>query len=464
MTTYVNRTVDVETSFSSEYSSSDSYSCTSPSSDPYQVLSSEDLQESLERDVAQVKSTLSPRNMCSTEARVLLDECNWSFVVLVERIAEGHVTFASKPDLPPEGVRYEVSDAKLFYCAVCCTTRSTTKMAVLGCGHVYCVGCVQSYVESRTERRQKEIYCLSDSCSSLISDRVVQMLVDEKVFEAHRRLILDSYVLKNSALSWCPGPNCTRAFKIDKYAASNVSVKCDTCDVTMCFGCKGEAHQPLDCGMLKAWLDYRTSDDLNELWFRAHVKKCPGCELPITKGHGCNHMTCIACGHQFCWACFDAWKGHGSGCSYKDEIERADSKLELERYEFYQGRYDEQERKLKQEKRLLENISCKPFLIKKAKELLRDCRLYLKHTYAFTFFLERNNSSAIFELQQKSLHEGLVDLAEFMEKVDADDVTNNYRVRSELSEKLKYCAKRKKVLIASVDEGYEQETWKFYQF
>ena len=178
-------------------------------------------------------------------------------------------------------------------------------------------------------------------------------------------------------------------------------------------------------------------------------------------------MTCIACGHQFCWACLDAWESHGSECSYKRvEFERADSKRELERYEFYQGRYDEQENKLKQEKCLsvLGNITCKPFLIRKAKEVLRDCRLYLKYTYAFSFFLERNNSSAVFELQQKSLLEDLEDLGECLKKVDVDDVISNFKVRSELREKLKYCMKRKKVLITSVDEGYKQKMWKFFQF
>jgi hypothetical protein len=33
------------------------------------------------------------------------------------------------------------------------------------------------------------------------------------------------------------------------------------------------------------------------------VKECPQCRTAIEKNNGCNHMTCVACKHEFCWTC-----------------------------------------------------------------------------------------------------------------------------------------------------------------
>ncbi|TVY56578.1 Uncharacterized protein LCER1_G004036 [Lachnellula cervina] len=57
-------------------------------------------------------------------------------------------------------------------------------------------------------------------------------------------------------------------------------------------------------------------DELSLAKVQATTKRCPdqGCNSPIEKHRGCQHMTCSACKHQFCWACMRNWSGHGTEC------------------------------------------------------------------------------------------------------------------------------------------------------
>mmetsp|Transcript_20717 Transcript_20717/g.48940 ORF Transcript_20717/g.48940 Transcript_20717/m.48940 type:complete len:555 (+) Transcript_20717:115-1779(+) len=44
-------------------------------------------------------------------------------------------------------------------------------------------------------------------------------------------------------------------------------------------------------------------DEETSRWVNANTRRCPSCSVPISKTGGCNHMRCLHCGANFCWAC-----------------------------------------------------------------------------------------------------------------------------------------------------------------
>ena len=84
------------------------------------------------------------------------------------------------------------------------------------------------------------------------------------------------------------------------------------CGFYFCFSCGEEAHTPAPCDLVKKWLLREKSDDATAIWLAAKTKECPKCGVRIEKNKACNHMTCIKCGHNFCWLCKGPWASHGN--------------------------------------------------------------------------------------------------------------------------------------------------------
>ena len=141
----------------------------------------------------------------------------------------------------------------------------------------------------------------------------------------------------------------------------------------------------------------------------------------------------------------------------------------LNRFLFYSNRYKTHKLSLELEKTLFEIIDDQLLsrqinwneveYLQEAIKTLIECRQSLMYTFAFAYYLEKNNQVVIFEENQKDLETATELLSEYLER----DIksTNFFDAKQMVQDKYRYCSKRRLILIDHVREGYEKNLWQF---
>jgi ariadne-1 len=289
-------------------------------------------------------------------------------------------------------------------------------------------------------------------------------------------LLTRTYVDDKDNLKWCPAPECVYAVEcgVKKRELSKIvpTVQCH-CKHSFCFGCTLADHQPPPCSLVKKWLKKCEDDSETSNWISANTKEGPKCNSTIEKNGGCNHMTCRKCKHEFCWMCMGLWSEHGTSwynCNRFEEKSGADardaqakSRHSLERYLHYYNRYANHEQSakldkdlyLKTEKKMtsLQSQSGMSWIevqfLETASQALQQCRQTLKWTYAFAFYLARNNLTEIFEDNQKDLELAVENLSQMFEK----PIPELADLKVDILDKIAYCTKRRVILLSDTAEN-----------
>lgn len=171
--------------------------------------------------------------------------------------------------------------------------------------------------------------------------------------------------------------------------------------------------------------------------------------------------------------CMGPWSEHGTSwynCSRFDgktgddgRDAQAKSRRSLERYLHYYNRYANHEQSAKLDKDLylktekkMTNLQAESGMswievqfLDTASQALQMCRQTLKWTYAFAYYLQRNNLTEIFEANQKDLEMAVESLSEMFEKSTAE-LTG---LKVDMMDKTAYCNKRRIILLSDTAEN-----------
>lgn len=89
--------------------------------------------------------------------------------------------------------------------------------------------------------------------------------------------------------------------------------------------------------------------------------------------------------------------------------------------------------------------------LKRAVEVVVQCRNTMKWTYAFAYYLQRNNATELFEDNQRDLEMAVEQLSELLEKpIEADKIAE---LRQQVLDKSVYCASRREVVLEDTAKG-----------
>ena len=362
------------------------------------------------------------------------------------------------------------------------------------CGHRYCVDCYRQYLAQKIkdEGEAARIQCPTAGCNRIVDSKSLDLLVAAELkarygnleqlkgrsdnLSRYHTLLTRTYVDDKENLKWCPAPECEYAVEcgIKKRELGRIvpTVTC-SCRHRFCFGCSLSDHQPTPCSLVKQWIKKCEDDSETANWISANTKECPKCSSTIEKNGGCNHMTCRKCKHEFCWMCMGLWSEHGTSwynCNRFEEKSgldgrdtQAKSRQSLERYLHYYNRYANHEQSAKLDKDLYlktdkkmrnlqtaSGMSCiEAQFLDTASQALQQCRQTLRWTYAFAYYLQRNNLTEIFEDNQKDLEMAVESLSEMFEKPTAELAA----LKVDMMDKTSYCNKRRVVLLTDTAEN-----------
>lgn len=459
---------------------------------PYDVLSTEEIVQHMVDCIKEVNTVVE---IPPTITRILLNYLKWDSEKLCEWYYDGdrETLFREAQIVNPQKTAASSSKAakvspnsqlRLEVCEICLRDMPHFMMTGLVCGDRFCSECWTVYLTTKImdEGNVHRLTCAAQTCDTIVDDQIVMNLIkDPNVKLKYQHLITNSFVECNRLLKWCPQPGCNNAIKA-RYIESR-PVTC-TCGHTFCFSCARNWHDPVKCRLLKKWQKKCDDDSETSNWIAANTKECPKCNATIEKDGGCNHMICKnqSCKFHFCWVCLGPWNPHGSAwynCNrYDEEVAKAardaqeKSRAALQRYLFYCNRYMNHMNSLKFENKLYASVKEKMEemqqhnmswievqFLKKAVDVLCQCRQTLMYTYVFAYYLMKNNQSVIFEHNQRDLENATEQLSEFLER----DITqeNLLSIKQKVQDKYRYCESRRKVLLEHVHEGYEKDCWEY---
>ncbi|KAF2807832.1 uncharacterized protein BDZ99DRAFT_535541 [Mytilinidion resinicola] len=443
----------------------------------FQVFGPEQVQAQQDNQIEEVGNILGQP---PEAAAILLRHARWNKERLIESYMDNTDKVLESAGLGEAALHPpKIEKVKGFTCDICCEDGPGLETFAMKCDHRFCVDCYKHYLESKIkdDGEAARIRCPGDGCNRIVDAVSLDFLVtSDKLRDRYVELLTRTYVDDKDNLRWCPAPDCENTVECgvkDKDLPRIVpTVHCD-CGHFFCFGCSLNDHQPAPCGLVKKWLKKCEDDSETANWISANTKECPKCHSTIEKNGGCNHMTCRKCRNEFCWMCMGNWAEHGTSwynCNrfeeksgYEARDAQAKSRQSLERYLHYYNRYANHEQSAKLDKDIYLKTEKKMTQLQmqtgmswievqfldSASQALQQCRQTLKWTYAFAYYLARNNTTEMFEDNQKDLEMAVENLSEMFEK--STDQLESLKV--EMMDKTSYCSKRRIILLNDTAEN-----------
>lgn len=205
----------------------------------------------------------------------------------------------------------------LAECPICLENVSKFSMfLVRGCFHRFCVECINQYVNCEVGQLKQDcvIYCPMSGCDTKMKEDELAFILSESEYQRYQLIKGLREEANDPNTIWCPRPGCSQSVNLTLHRSCEsdekknaLFVRCPSCAMVFCSKCHASSvlHRALDydCNTVRQLLD----ESLSEL--SGDIKRCPNCQVPVSRDGGCAQMQCGNCRHMFCWWCLGNLNG-----------------------------------------------------------------------------------------------------------------------------------------------------------
>lgn len=189
-----------------------------------------------------------------------------------------------------------------------------------------CKQCITTWINTSLDNGNwKNISCLSVDCGGTLQYADVKRNCLPMDMERYERFATRDALSEIPGFKWCLNQECDHGQIHDDAGGIEPILTCEACRFKCCTACNRAWHQDETCEQYTQRLAAQPGQvDASDAWVANNSRKCPGCQSPIQKTEGCDHMTCTRCRRQFCWLCQadyvdirrDGNAAHGPNCQY----------------------------------------------------------------------------------------------------------------------------------------------------
>mmetsp|Transcript_18311 Transcript_18311/g.27120 ORF Transcript_18311/g.27120 Transcript_18311/m.27120 type:complete len:948 (+) Transcript_18311:648-3491(+) len=308
-----------------------------------------------------------------------------------------------------------ISDFGTAFCGICYEEMEGNNVFSIQCRHSFCRDCWHAFLDEASDQgniRFLKMKCPQHDCRARLMANEIQKL-DRQQYLKWQKALLERFVQSDPLYRFCPGPDCNFV-GISSIDGNHklCSSKCEHCSTTFCFQCGAPPHEPANCDHVAEWQRLVGN---SSFWLKKNAKPCPGCNAPIEKNMGCNHMTCQNCETEFCWLCLKKLRVHLEAHTCNKYEPGGDDDIER-RAVFLANRFQAHEEAeifaQKQYKKFPENPTVSFITDDNYDTLLHavsfsiDSRHFVKNSYITSFGL-RNNAKMLAEYES---HQGALEM------------------------------------------------------
>lgn len=212
-------------------------------------------------------------------------------------------------------------------CNLCFEEKQGKEFVMLPCCENYlCSECLRHMCSTLVKNGSLNLLNCTN-CSKEFTPNFLKLFLTNEEMERWDRLTFQKYLDTMSDIRYCP--RCESVSIVE----DNLAL-CPKCNYAFCGRCMGDYHYTTTCDEMAVLMKKarRSKDSENELKslraIQKQARKCPSCNIFISRTEGCNKMTCSQCGNYFCYTCGKQIKGYDhfntkegkGGCKVFDEV------------------------------------------------------------------------------------------------------------------------------------------------